>query len=252
MAKFRLCAGVFVAGLAVLTGCGDPGPGGGAGAGDGAAGAAADTAGGRGVAEICDTITNSFRCARAVERRRLPSASGAGRRGDTLFLALETGDTTRLVDFSGDHSDVIHYSYQDHWAEAGQFVVHKQYYEGSQHVLVDDSAGTRTALPDRPIPAPGGTRFAVLSLDLVAGYGPNVLQVWTLADGSPRRVWETEPSQWGPTDGRWLDSTTLRFTQHGYCDQLGGTTRAMCDRFATLRKAGGDWHLEIGAPDDGG
>lgn len=201
---------------------------------------------------ICDTINNSLRCARAVEAHRLPDAPRAERRGDTLLLALNAPDTVRLVDQGSERNadEVVLYSYQDHWTRAGYFVIQKQYYEGSEFLLVNDSTGRRTALPDRPLRAPGAQRFAVLSLDLVAGYGPNVLQVWEMEDGRPARVWETEPSQWGPRSGRWADSTTLRFVQHGYCDQLGGSGRGMCDREAVLRRANYEWHLETAT--DGG
>ena len=204
------------------------------------------------VQSICDTINNSFRCARAVESRQLPRSERAMRRGDTLFLALESGDTMRLEDEGSERraDQVVYYSYQDHWPDPGFFVVHRQYYEGSEFVLVQDSTGRRTGVPDRPLRSPNGHRFAVLSLDLVAGYGPNVLQIWELDEGQPERAWETEPSQWGPRSGRWADSTTLRFVQHGYCDELGGSGRRMCDREAVLRRTGDEWHLEAEA--DGG
>ncbi|MFW5951259.1 MAG: hypothetical protein ACOCVZ_04010 [Gemmatimonadota bacterium] len=196
-------------------------------------------------AEICDTIRNSFECARAIERRQI-EAAGVVRRGDTLRLALAAGDTTRFVDEPGEHSSVVYYSYQNHWPDAGYFLLQQQYYEGSEFVLVDDSTGTRTRLPDWPLRAPDGRRFAVLSLDLEAGYGPNTLQIWSVGQDGPRREWETEPSHWGPAEGRWVDSVTLHFTQRGYCEQLGLDGRGMCDRPARVYREGGAWHLERG------
>ncbi len=200
------------------------------------------------VLSVCDTLTNSFDCARAVEDLQLPDAEGVARRGDTLVLVLVAGDTLRLVDEAGDHSDVVYYSYQGRWREPGHYLVHRQYYEGADHLLVDDSTGEQTVVPDRPLRAPDGRRFAVLSLDLVAGYGPNTLQIWSFEDGrTPVREWETEPDQWGPTDGVWRDASTLRFTQQGFCEALGGRGRDMCERPALLRHRGGDWHLEAGS-----
>ena len=204
---------------------------------------------------ICDTINNSFRCARAVERRMLPGADRATRQGDTLFLALETADTVTLVDDSVEAGEVTYYSYQDHWrgdaGGAGWFVVQKQYYEGSEYLVINDSTGERTTIPNRPLLAPDRERFAVLSLDLEAGYGPNVLQVWSLGGDGPERVWQTEPDAWGPADGDWADATTLRFTQHGYCDRMGMSGQGMCERPATLTRAGGDWNLDVEAANGG-
>ena len=204
-------------------------------------------------AAICDTINNSFRCARAIEAAQLPTAERAVRRGDTLLLATVTGDTIRLADEGGDHPDLVRWSYQEHWRDRGWFVVHKQYYEGSGYVLIDDSTANRVAVPDRPIPAPGGRRFAVLSLDLVAGYSPNTVQMWRFPDERrrpPELENEFKPQRWGGIDGSWSDSLTLRFTQHGYCDALDAAVpdqpRAMCDRPAVLTRESGSWDLETG------
>ncbi len=201
-------------------------------------------------ASVCDTMTNSFDCARAIERRQIDGAERAWRRGDTLRLALASGDTARFVDQPGGHARSEYYRYQDAWADAGFVLLQKQYYEGSEFILVDDSTGARTRLPDWPLRSPDGRYFAVLSFDLVAGYGPNTLQIWTLEEGAPERVWETEPSQWGPRSGSWQDGETLRFIQHGYCGEIGGEGRRMCDRPATLTRTGGSWHLETGTVRD--
>ena len=198
-------------------------------------------------AAVCDTIDSSLDCARAIEAHRLPDAAGVARSGDTLMLRLRTGDTVRLADrSSGEHPVRTYHSYQDHWAEPGLYVIRKQYYEGSEFLLVDDSTGTKTRLPAWPVRAPSGGRFAVFSLDLVAGYGPNTLQIWTIEDGTPTLTWESEPSQWGPVAGSWASGDTLRFTQYGYCDQLGREGRDMCERRAVLHHEGGTWHLAVG------
>lgn len=204
------------------------------------------------VLSVCDTLTNSFDCARAIEGRLLPETDRASRHGDTLALVLAAGDTLRLVDESGDHSDVVYYSYQGHWPPSGHYLVQRQYYEGAEHVLVHDSTGESTVIPDRPLLSPDGRRFAVLALDLVAGYGPNTLQLWRFEDSAPTMEWETSPTQWGPTDGAWEDTTALRFTQRGFCSELGGTGRDMCQRPARLYRSGGNWHLETGSEVSGG
>lgn len=202
----------------------------------------------RGRAEIravCDTLSNSFECARAIEERQLPRAAGVSRRVDTLRLALAGGDTARFVD-EGEEADVTRYSYQDRWPDPGYFLLHVQYYEGSAYLLIDDSTGGRTRLPDWPLLSPDRRRLAVLSLDLEAGYVPNTLQVWALEEGRPELEWGTEPDRWGPVDGEWIDPTTLRFTQRGWCDEPGVESERglWCDRPARLVREEGSWRLE--------
>lgn len=202
-------------------------------------------------AEVCDTLTNSTDCARAIEEHRLAETERVTRRGDTLGLALAAGDTARYVDRTGDAADVIYYSYQDYWRDPGWYVVQVQYYEGSEYLLVDDRTGAETRIPNWPLRSPDGRRFAVLSLDLLAGYGPNTLQIWSVDEGEPTLEWETEPRQWGPTAGRWAGAETLELTQRGYCDQLGGEGRDMCDRRARVIHRGGSWGIEPGEIGDG-
>lgn len=204
-------------------------------------------------AEICDTLRNSFECARAIERQQVAAFPRAMRQGDTLRLVMGS-DTVRFVDEGGDPGQVVRYSYQDHWPDTGHSLLQAQYYEGSDYLLVDASTGSRTSLPHWPLRSPDGHRFAVLSMDLVAGYGPNTLQIWVFDDGSegePVLEWETEPSDWGPAEGSWVDGRTLRFTQRGFCDRLGLAGQGMCDRPARVMRNGGSWTVTIEGDDDG-
>lgn len=198
-------------------------------------------------AAVCEDLTNSFECARAIEARQLPD-SDAERSGDTLTLALEGGDSVQLVDVRGDASDVVHYSYQMRWAELGLVLVQVQYWEGSEYLLVDRATGERTRLPHWPLLGPEGRRFAVLSFDLEAGYGPNTLQIWDLGSGTPALEWSVEPEDWGPAEGRWENPTTLWVLRRGYCEAGPGPGRDFCDRPARVVLDEAGWALEA---DDG-
>lgn len=198
-------------------------------------------------AAVCQDITNSFECARAIEAHQLPDA-GAERRGDTLILALEGGDSARWVDVRGDAADVLHYSYQTLWSEQGLVLIQVQYYEGSEYLLVDTTTGERTRLPHWPLLGPDGQRFAVLSFDLEAGYGPNTIQIWELRSGTPSLEWSVEPEDWGPAEGRWETASTLRVLRRGYCEDGGDLRRDFCDHPARVVLDEGGWTL---VTDDG-
>ncbi|HSH46028.1 MAG TPA: hypothetical protein VK966_09240, partial [Longimicrobiales bacterium] len=193
---------------------------------------------------LCDTIRNSFRCARAVEEAALPETPLAERRGDTLLLRLD-GDSVRLVDEPGE-GDAVHFSFQAHWPEHGYYLVQQQYYEGSAYLLVDDNTGDRTPVPARPLLAPGGDLFAVLSYDLEAGYNPNTLQVWRFTEEGPGLEYETQPDTWGPTNGRWTGPGTLEFTRACPPGAQEGTE---CGGRATVTSSGEDWILEVNGDD---
>lgn len=198
-------------------------------------------------ASVCDTITNSFRCARAIERRELPGASGVQRRGDTLRLTVEAGDPVQLVDREGSASDVRMHSYQTGWSDTDLVVIQVQHYEGSEYLLVNTRTGDRTSLPHWPLRAPDGRRFAVLSFDIEAGYGPNTLQIWEIGTDGPALQWSVEPEDWGPVEGSWENASTLRFVRRGYCPDPSGPGRAMCDSPARVTLDQGQWRLETDA-----
>lgn len=237
--------------LLALLACGDPGArasgGDEAAAPSRASGPPAATAAGANAdpSAVCNTIDNSFRCARAIEAVQLPRSDRVARRGDTLRLALEAGDTVRLVDRPAEGSDALLFSYQDHWADAGWFVVHEQHYEGSEFLLIGEAAGERVRVPARPLPAPDGERFAVLSFDLEAGYAPNTLQIWRLNEGEATLEWAIEPDTWGPVGGRWMGPETLMFTRR--CGPLSESA-ADCGAVATLRRDATAWTFDPGGP----
>lgn len=233
--------------LLALLACGDPRPrtsdGDEAAAPSGTIGAAApapDTD----PSAVCDTIDNSFRCARAIEAVQLPRADGVVRRGDTLRLALAAGDTMRLVDRPVEGGDAVYFSYQYRWPEAGWLVVQEQHYEGSEFLLIHDETGDRVRVPARPLLAPGGERFAVLSFDLEAGYAPNTLQIWRLDDDRATLEWSIQPDAWGPVAGRWMGPETLMFTRR--CAPAAEEGAPDCEAVATLRRGETAWTFDPG------
>jgi hypothetical protein len=88
-------------------------------------------------------------------------------------------------------------------------------YEGSEFLLVDAKTTNQTHLIGRPVLAPDGTRLAAASLDLVAGYNANGVQIWELLEQGPVLAWEVSGGMsWGASELRWMDDSTLDFTMH--------------------------------------
>lgn len=155
----------------------------------------------------CDTIHNTHRCARAIERRQLVTGPSFVRRaGDTLTLGLSAGDSVRLVDGDCCEGNPLSYSFIGYLEPIRRYVVHGQYYEGDTHLLIHRTTGRSVSAWALPVPSPAFERVVSASADIEAGYNRNGFQVWRVKeDGTLEPEFELEPSAWGPTEPEWLD-----------------------------------------------
>ncbi|MDD5657309.1 MAG: hypothetical protein PHF00_08665 [Elusimicrobia bacterium] len=190
---------------------------------------------------VCAGLDNSYACAQAVEKARLPQFAGvAWRKGAVLRIKTSSG-TVVLAD-SGDpgSEERLAYSFLRLLPRIGQYLVHVQGFEGDARMLIDAASGARTQLDAEPAVSPDGSRLATASLDLDAQYNPNRVQVFKRRGG----LWEVEhsvePGDWGPwRPPVWLDDKTIRVER---CRRpcLGPEHRA---EPAELRLAAEGWSL---------
>ena len=80
---------------------------------------------------------------------------------------------------------------------------------------MDRRTGNQTDVYSAPVVSPSGQRFATAGLDLVAGYGPNGVQVWAVTPHGPRLEWTLSGGEsWGADGVFWLSDDALEFTRH--------------------------------------
>jgi hypothetical protein len=122
------------------------------------------------------------------------------------------GRTVALADDGVRH---VAHRYQGRVEPLRASLLRVQFFEGGAYVLVGDATGDETRLIGPPLVSPDGTRFAALSLDLVAGHNPNGVQMWRVTEHGPRLEWGLDGGQtWGASDGVWRGSGELEFTRH--------------------------------------
>ncbi|MFO7892179.1 MAG: hypothetical protein R6U63_00475 [Longimicrobiales bacterium] len=189
-------------------------------------------------AALCEGIHNVYECSRVVEERLLSAGvEGVERSGDTLTIALSDAGERVLVDH-GARAETVLYTYGGHLARVGYHVVQIHYYEGGEHLLIDDETGEETRVAARPVVSPDGRRMVIASFGGMAGYVPDLLQVRRVTPDGLDVEWEVRPDDWGAADPRWVDSTTVRFTKRSICEP--GRT---CEDPAVLRLEGGEWTI---------
>ena len=163
--------------------------------------------------EQCGRASDPQLCADSVEASLIADAQNVRRSVDTLWISAGDGATLPLV--SGSPAEMpMAFRYAASLAVLGHGV-EVAHHGGSEFLLVDAGSTNQTHLIGPPVKGPDSTRFAAASLDLVAGYNPNGVQIWSLREGRPVLEWELRGgSSWGADNVRWLDASSLQFTLH--------------------------------------
>jgi hypothetical protein len=167
--------------------------------------------------ETCSAeYTAALRCQSRIEARRMAATRGlAARSRDTLLIRGTGGDTLRLVNVTSAPDRTIDYRYDRYLSDIGSHLVKLSYYEGGSWILVDARTTGQTQLIGPPVVSPRRTRFAAASLDLLAGYNPNGVQVWRLGEEAPRLEWGIDGgNQWGAAALKWVSEDALDFTRY--------------------------------------
>jgi tetratricopeptide (TPR) repeat protein len=168
---------------------------------------------------ICAGIDNSYQCAQAIERHQLQKSEYSptvNRAGSSLRLQLRGGRSVSLRDFQkrGDEASVVKYSFRDYLRDLGYFLIHRQFYEGVDYLMIQDRTGRRYEMQDLPVISPDKRRLVTASNGIGGGYGANAIEVWRLAGRSMIREQTITPEDWGPSDAEWIDNQTIRVVKN--------------------------------------
>ncbi len=171
----------------------------------------------------------------------------ANREGAALTLRLDNGRAITLRDSVGDtvsSESAIRYRLVGLRRELLAYEVEIALWEGSATLLIDVKTGHRTYTWGSPVVAPNGRRFAALSYDLAAQYDPNGVQIWRTDQDTLALEWSTTLKEWGPTDARWLDSTTIVVRRNAEFEPIGDTITGC----ALIVRRRGQWLVQSPAP----
>lgn len=126
---------------------------------------------------VCQGLANSHQCALAVERYRLRSAGSAVvRDGESLRISLANGDTATFSNELG--TGGRWYTYVDE-LPSGHHLVHVQFYEGGEYLLVDRRTGDRLKLREYPSFSPDGAYVVTVDPTDVESLSLRV-EIWKL------------------------------------------------------------------------
>lgn len=193
--------------------------------------------------DVCADVDNFYECAKLEEERALRADERATRSGDTLAIRLVGGDERTFVD-RGTQAETVRFAYAGYFEPIGYYLLSVSFYEGSEYRLVRGATGEVTAVESFPHLSPDARRLVVAANAGVAGYSPNLLQVWRVTDDGLAVEWQTRPDDWGADAARWVNPATVRFDRTTFCEGR------ICRTDATLRLENGEWRVAV--PQDPG
>lgn len=166
------------------------------------------------LAALCAEIQNSYECAQAIEAHQLQKpeyARRVARKDAELRLQLGDGKTVTVADVQpADEVSVVKHSFRDYLGEIGYFMLHRQYYEGEEYVLLHDRTGKMFPLPSPPVISPDRSRLVTTFPGLSGGYSPNIVQIWRVTPDGLIEEFTIHPRDWEPVGASWIDSGTIR------------------------------------------
>jgi len=167
---------------------------------------------------ICAGTDNSYECAQAIERHQLRKPQHArlavrARNGLRVRLRDGTWLTVKDSQKKGDEASVLKFSFRDYLRDIGYFLLHRQYYEGDDYLLIQDTTGNKFELQDVPVISPDKRRLVTASNGISGGYNANAVQIWQLTKRGVVLEQSFEPKGWAPSDPVWTDNLGIRLVK---------------------------------------
>jgi len=145
------------------------------------------------------------------DKEMIDDKENVKRTDSLLTFTLTNGEALALHDvYNPYHADVLIFQYLKSYEDISYWLYNVTYYEGSGMFLLDKDNGEKIHVWGVPVFSPDKSHFVTNSIDLVAGYQHNGMQLFEVKDSKVSLVWEFEISdEWGPEDIRWIDNETL-------------------------------------------
>jgi hypothetical protein len=137
-----------------------------------------------------------------------------------IIFHLSNGvDSVLVNDTTDDWSKYIDYTYIESCKNMEYWLIGVTYYEGSEFLLVDRDDGNKVWIWGRPVFSPDNKYFVTYSYDLEAGYDPNGFQLYEIKDKKAILKWAKILEDWGPSDIRWKNDSTVYIEQWKFADE---------------------------------
>jgi hypothetical protein len=164
--------------------------------------------------QICKDIRNSHECAQAIECYQIKRYSKYfSRQNNQLKIKLKNGKILALKDSLEDDVDGKWYNFREYLQDVGYFVIHVQYYEGNEYLMINDKTGKEYRIFEIPHISPDKRRF--VSVSASEAYNPNGVWIWRFTPGGLVNELSYEPKEYSLfTFVSWENNKTIKLSKY--------------------------------------
>lgn len=193
-----------------------------------------------------ESIRNSQECAIYLEKIiETKNPQLFTRKDSRLDIRLANGGLKTYIDDKQKVGEGTIYNLIQYFPDAALAVIHAQYWEGDTHYVLNLNNGQQTHVEGYPILSPDKKRIAVYALDLVAGYGPNILAIYLIQSDNLLLEFVVKPTDWGASQVRWVDSKRVSFAKTWYDSKMNERMEMKSIRYQdNARKPERKWTIE--------
>jgi len=190
---------------------------------------------------LCESIQSYSACGEAIERFQLTKGvKGVARSDGSLLIQVEDGHLVHLNNQSPGDPQGFAYQYIEYFPQIGFHLIHKQYYEGDDFLMVSDADGGRYFIPGVPHVSPN-KKLVVVVVGCEA-YCTNGVFIFFVRDGTLSPSFWFEPDEYALYSFvSWNSNESIALTKIVHAD----TKQCPGSQFMTvpvvLKKAEGPW-----------
>jgi len=192
--------------------------------------------------ELCDNISNSFECYKAIEyiQSARPEVSGKFKRLEDQAQIRLYGKKMLLKDSSPEKQ----YRFLKYFPSVRYFLIAVQYYEGSSLLLLNERNGKTFTIPDFPAISPDNKRIVSASSchPALQGYCKNEILIFQFIKQSNdlKKEFYLNPEEYGIGDPFWTSNSEISLGYYPFSTKESQSP----EKSVILRLVKGRWYLK--------
>lgn len=167
----------------------------------------------QGTPECLEGGLSAGKCLDLIEAKGFQLSKGkVARKEGTLTLQIAP-KTLVLTNIDTEGPTFINYTYLGLDPQLKQHMLYVGFQQGDQFWAVDPATSQISKMNGYPVPSPDGKHFATMSVDMLAGFNPNLVVLWQINGSEFKKLTEIKGddkgNKWGPDGLKWLDAQRL-------------------------------------------
>jgi hypothetical protein len=163
----------------------------------------------QGIPECLTGGLSAGKCLDEIEAKALRQSAGKVTRKEGQLRLQIKPKPLLLTNDDTEGQKFINYTYLGLDPLLKQHMLYIGFYEGDQYWAIHPGTGQISKMNGYPLLNPDGLHFATMSVDMLAGFNPNLVVIWQIDSGQFKKLAEIKGDKWGPDGIKWLAANQL-------------------------------------------